>query len=56
MKVMVSAGNRHVQVHIKGSNPEKLRKAEKAAKRLLAETAEKPAQKQSFGIRAEDSP
>lgn len=54
MKVMVSSGTRHVQVHIKGSNPEKLRKAEKAAKRLLAETVEKPAKKQSFGIRVEE--
>lgn len=38
MKVMVTSGDRHVHVYIKGSDPRKLRKAEKAARRLLAET------------------
>lgn len=52
---MVSSGDRHVQVWIKGSNPEKLRKAEKTAKRLLAETTPKPSKKQPFGIRVSET-
>lgn len=50
MKVMVSSGDRHVQVWIKGSNPDKLRKAEKAAKRLLAETVTPRAEKLPVGF------
>lgn len=47
---MVSSGDRHVQVWIKGSNSQKLRKAEKAAKRLLAETASPPPEKLPVGF------
>jgi hypothetical protein len=47
---MVSSGDRHVQVWIKGSNPEKLRKAEKTAKRLLAETVQPTVEKPKMGF------
>jgi hypothetical protein len=52
MKVMVSSGDKHVQVWVKGSGAKELRRAQKTAEKLLAKAAAPVKEKNPIGFAA----
>ena len=52
MKVMVSSGDKHVQVWVKGSGAKELRRAQKTAEKLLEKAAAPAKPKNPIGFKA----